>query len=96
MTPRTLQRRSNGQDVQVRLTFAGCTDARRVSVDSIRLNGTVPVDRVVNAKPDQLTVKFDRAAVIGVLLPGASVEVRVTGMLDGQPFVAVDHVKVIE
>ena len=96
MTPRTLQRRSNGQDIQVRLTFAGCTDARRVSVDSIRLNGTVPVDRVVNAKPDQLTVKFDRAAVIGVLLPGASVEVRVTGMLDGQPFVAVDHVKVIE
>ena len=96
MTPRTLQRRSNGQDIQVRLTLAGCTDARRVSVDSIRLNGTVPVDRVVNAKPDQLTVKFDRAAVIGVLLPGASVEVRVTGMLDGQPFVAVDHVKVIE
>jgi hypothetical protein len=95
-TPRTIQRRSQGQDIQVRLTFPGCTDAGRVSVGSIRLNGTVPVDRVVNVKPHELKVKFDRAATIAVLMPGASVEIRITGLLDGQPFLAVDHVKVIE
>jgi subtilase family serine protease/Tol biopolymer transport system component len=96
VTPRTLQRRSHGQDVQARMTFAEGVAAAEVSVASVRLNGSVPVERVVQIHGRELVVKFDRAAVIGVLPVGGSVEVRVTGTLRGIPFVGVDHIRVIE
>jgi hypothetical protein len=54
------------------------------------------VKRVVQTKGHDLVVKFDRAAVIGVLPKGQSVEVRVTGTLQGLPFAGVDHIRVIE
>ncbi len=94
--PGTLQRRACGQDVLARLSFAEHVDARQVEVRSIRLNGVVAVERVVEAHGRVLIVTFDRAAVLGVLRPGKSVEVRMTGMLAGLPFVGVDHVRVIE
>jgi hypothetical protein len=56
----------------------------------------VPVKRVVVNKGRDLVVKFDRSAVIGVLPLGDEVEVRVTGTLQGLPFVGVDHIRVIE
>jgi hypothetical protein len=96
VTPRTLQRRSCGEDVQARITFAEGLYASKVSVSSVRLNGVVPVKRVVHAHKRELVVKFDRAAVIGVLPLGDKVEVRVTGTLQGLPFVGVDHIRVIE
>jgi subtilase family serine protease len=96
VTPRTLQRRSCGEDVQARVTFAEGLYASKVSVSSVRLNGVVPVKRVVHAHRRELVVKFDRAAVIGVLPLGDKVEVRVTGTLQGLPFVGVDHIRVIE
>jgi hypothetical protein len=96
VTPRTLQRRSNGQDVQARMTLAEGVAAAEVSVASVRLNGSVPVERVVLIHGRELVVKFDRAAVIGVLPVGGSVEVRVTGTVRGIPFVGVDHIRVIE
>jgi hypothetical protein len=96
VTPRTLQRRSCGEDVQARITFAEGLYASKVSVSSVRLNGVVPVKRVVHAKGRELLVKFDRAAVVGVLSPGDHVEVRVTGTLQGLPFAGVDHIRVIE
>jgi len=96
ITPRTLQRRSCGEDVQARITFAEDVRGSQVAISSVRLNGVVGVDRVVEEDGRVLVVKFERAAVSGVLQPGASVEVRVTGMLAGLPFVAVDHIRVIE
>jgi hypothetical protein len=96
VTPRTLQRRSCGQEVLARVTFAPGLDARDVDVGSVRLNGVVKVQRVVHASRRELELKFDRAQVIGVLPLGSSVEVRVTGTLRGLPFVGVDHIRVIE
>jgi subtilase family serine protease len=96
VTPRTLQRRSCGEDVQAQITFAEGVSASNVSPSSIRLNGVVPVERVVQKRGQVLVVKFDRAAVIRVLPRGSSVEVRVTGTLQGLPFVGVDHIRVTE
>ena len=96
MTPRTLERRSRGQEVEAQLAFDDGVDAAAVDVGSIRLNGFVPVERVLCASRNELTVKFDRAATVGVLPLGSSVEVRVSGSLLGLDFVGVDHVRVIE
>jgi hypothetical protein len=96
VTPRTLERRSCGEDVLARLVFAEGVPASRVSMDSVRLNGTVPVKRVVQVKARELLLKFDRAAVIGVLPLGDDVEVRVTGTVEGLAFAGVDHIRVIE
>ncbi len=96
VTPRTLQRRSCGEEVLARITFAEGVAASQVDVGSVRLNGVVPVERVIHVNGRELKVKFNRAAVIGLLLPGASVEVWVTGTLRGVPFVGVDHIRVIE
>ena len=96
VTPRTLQRRSRGEDVQATLTFAPCVSASAVDVATVRLNDVVPVERVVRAGSDELKVKFDREATIAVLPVGSWVEVRVTGTLRGVPFAGVDHIRVIE
>ena len=96
VTPRTLQRRSCGNDVEARLTFATGVSAARVSVASVRLNGSVPVKRRVSAVGSVLLLQFDRAAVAGVLPLGAAVEVRVTGTLAGLPFSSSDFIRVIE
>ena len=96
VTPRTLERRSRGQEVLARVTFADGVAASQVDIGSVRLNGVVRVEQVIHASGSELKVKFDRTAVIGVLPPGASVEVRVTGTLRGLPFVGVDHIRVIE
>jgi len=82
--------------VQAQITFAEGVYASNASASSIRLNGVVPVKRVVEKKGQVLVVKFDRAAVLAVLPLGSSVEVRVTGTLQGLPFAAVDHIRVIQ
>jgi subtilase family serine protease/flagellar hook assembly protein FlgD len=96
VTPRTLEQRSKGEDVQARITFADGVPAAEVAIPSVRLNGTVRVERVVLANRNVLVLKFGRAAVVGVLPPGDEVEVRVTGTLRGLPFVGIDHIRVIE
>jgi hypothetical protein len=96
ITPRTLQRRSCGNDVEARLTFPTGVAAARVSVASVRLNGSVPVKRRVSAVGSVLLLQFDRAAVAGLLPLGAAVEVRVTGTLAGLPFSSSDFIRVIE
>jgi hypothetical protein len=96
VTPRTLQKRSCGQDVLAKITFGEGVSASAVDICSLRLNGEVRVERVVRAHGRELTVKFDRAAVIAALPTGASVEVRVSGTIRGVAFVAVDHIRVIE
>ena len=69
-------------------------DEDDIDVTSLRLNETVPVKRVVSSSRDKLIVKFDRAAVLGVLPDGERVEVRVSGTVRGQPFTARDHIRV--
>lgn len=96
VTPRTIQKRSCGDDVLAQLTFEVGVSAMDVSVGSIRLNGVVPVERVVSRNGRELKVKFDRAAVNRVLPTGQSVEVRVTGTVQGLPFAGIDHVRVTQ
>jgi hypothetical protein len=96
VTPRTLNRSSKGQDVEAQMRVAECLDEDDIDVSSLRLNETVPVKRVVSSSRDKLIVKFDRAAVLGVLPNGESVEVRVSGTVAGQPFVARDVIRVTE
>jgi hypothetical protein len=94
MSPRTLKRRSGGQEVLAKLTFAPEISAEEVEVSSILLNETVPVERVVSSSGRHLILKFDRGEVFGVLPTGDSVQVRVGGTLHGFPFEAVDYVRV--
>lgn len=96
ITPRTLQRRARGQEVLARISFAQGVRAAHVAIGSVRLNGTVCVARVLEREDNELVVKFDRSAVVGVLPLGAAVEVRVAGTLAGLPFSAVDHIRVIQ
>jgi hypothetical protein len=93
VTPRTLNRRSQGEDVQARLSFHGCAMGADVDVASLRLNGVVPVKRVVTIQGNELKVKFDRAAVAAILPVGNHVEVRVTGTVAGLAFAAVDQIR---
>jgi hypothetical protein len=94
ITPRTLNRQGNGEDVQATLTFTECVDADDVSVGSLRLNETVPISRVVSRHGEKLVVKFDRQAVIAILPAGDDVEVRVSGLLRGISFVGRDQIRV--
>jgi hypothetical protein len=95
-TPRTLNRRSNGQQVQARLTFRSGVTSAAVDIASLRLNDTVPIARVLSRQGDRLTVKFDRASVAALLPVGSQVPVWVTGTSGGVPFIARDVVRVIE
>jgi subtilase family serine protease/fibronectin type 3 domain-containing protein len=94
-TPRTLNRKSQGDPVQARLTFHADATACDVSLNSLRLNDAVPVQRKVSCEGRRITVKFDRAAVIAVLPVGDHVEVRVTGTIHGLAFTARDFIRVI-
>jgi subtilase family serine protease/flagellar hook assembly protein FlgD len=96
VTPRTLNRRAPGQDVLAQVTFAEGVRGGDVDLGSVRLNGVVPVHRLVAAHGRTVHLKFDRAAVAGVLPLGPRVEVRVTGTLRGLAFVGIDHIRVIE
>jgi subtilase family serine protease/flagellar hook assembly protein FlgD len=95
VTPRSLKRSSNGEDVMAELRVDDCLGAGAVDIASLRLNETVPVSRVVTVKGSTVKVKFARAAVAARLSPGEHVEVRVSGRVGGQPFVARDAIKVI-
>jgi hypothetical protein len=96
VTPRTLNRKSGGEDVLARLEFRQCVAVGAVTIASLRLNEAVPVKRLVTAHGHDLTVKFDRAAVIQLLPAGESIEVRVMGSVNGLPFVARDTIRVIK
>jgi hypothetical protein len=96
MTPRALQRRSQGQAVLGRITLRTPVRAQDVDLSTVRLGGVVPVARTVVVKGQELTVQFDRAAVIAILRAGERVTVRVTGRVGGLPFEVVDVIRVTE
>lgn len=94
-TPRTLKKSAAGQWVQVKLSFEDCGRAGDIDTASIRLNGVVPIARVVSRPGDfDLIVKFDRAAVAAILPVGNRVEIRITGTVRTMPFLAIDTIRV--
>jgi hypothetical protein len=78
----------------VELVLRGCYRHDAIDIDSIRLNGVVPVRRLIGSSLQRTIVEFDRDESIAVLPIGIRVEVVVTGRSNGQPFRAVDYIKV--
>ncbi len=100
--PDTLNLKSKGKHVTTYIELPPGYDVTQIDISSIRLNDTVPV----LAKPTQigdydkdgvldLMVKFDRAAVSGVLTPGDQVDVTMTGEVAGLPFASTYTIRVI-
>ncbi|MET0557020.1 MAG: CARDB domain-containing protein [Vicinamibacteria bacterium] len=79
---------------QVSLKLRGCYVGAAIDTSSIRLNGVLPIRRVVSSTNQQTVVEFDHAAARALLPVGDRVEVVVTGLSSGQPFRSVDHIKV--
>ena len=100
--PDVLNLRARSGLVTVYIELPEGFDVNEIDVSSIRLNGTLPVlsrptaigDYNDNGIPD-LMVKFDRRAVHEVVEVGESVEIAITGEVDGIPFMAVDTIRVI-
>jgi hypothetical protein len=79
---------------RVELTLRGCYVDQAIDIASIRLNGVVPIRQVISSSSVRTVIEFDRDATIAVLPRGNRVEVVVTGLAWGQPFRAVDYIKV--
>jgi Tol biopolymer transport system component len=95
LLPRTLKRRAPAPDLQAELSFCG-VGAAEVALASLRLNGTVPVKRILLVRGSRLVVTFDRQAVLAAVPNGEHVEMRVTGLLRGLVFRGTDHLRVID
>ena len=102
LTPNTLNLAARSLWVTGFLEPASPFAASEIDIASIRLNGTVPVDPAAptalgdqngNGIPD-LMVKFNRLAVELTVPEGDQVEVTVTGVADGHPFLGTDHIRV--
>jgi hypothetical protein len=84
ITPTTLNLGSQGNYVTVVLEFSGY-DNTLIDATSIKLQGTLsPVS--VSSTASSVTVKFDRAAVAGMVSVGSNIMV-VEGTFNGTPFV---------
>jgi hypothetical protein len=105
INPNTLNLKSKGQWITCHIEFCDPVgyDVADIDISSLRLNGVVPAeprptaigDGNSNGIPD-LMVKFDRAAVQGVLLvPRRHVEISVTGKVGTHEFRGVDYIDVI-
>jgi parallel beta-helix repeat protein len=100
--PDTLNLKTKDNYVTVYIELPKGYDVAKIDVSSIRLNGTVPAlakptqvgDYDKDGMPD-LMVKFDRAAVGGILTAGEQVEITVTGEVAGIGFEGSDTIRVI-
>jgi hypothetical protein len=97
VSPQTLNLKSQGRWIMVKVWLGNSLDATDVDISSLRLLKQVPPDRVlVSEKPNTLTIKFIRSEVQALLEPGNQV-ITLTGELnDGTVFSASDEIKVIK
>lgn len=97
--PETLNKRDEGEWVQVKIELPHGYQAEKIDLSTIRLVGTIPAElRPVRLQredhKEKLTVKFKRKQVIAVLPSGKHVPVHVTGMIGSTPFSGVDFIRV--
>ena len=100
--PDTLNLRSRDRSVTVYIELPPGYDVSQIDISSISLNGTIPAltkpievgDYDSDGIPD-LMVKFDGAAVKGILTPGGQVEITITGEVAGIGFDGSDTIRVI-
>jgi hypothetical protein len=100
--PDVLNPRSGGRWITCYIELPEAYDPGDIDVSTVILNETVPAEMAAAHLSDcdgdgiaDLTVKFSRSAVIGVLPSGEQVEVRVSGEVAGQPFAGADTIRVL-
>lgn len=101
--PDTLNCKSKGKWVTVRIHFSNKKDITTVNFDSILFNGELQASKVTietgnNDDIDKLVIKFDRCSVINILLlePADIVEILIKGTFnDGVKFIGKDSVHLI-
>lgn len=101
--PDTLNCKSKGKWVNVRIHFSNKKDITTVNLDSILFNGELQASKVTietgnNDDIDKLVIKFDRCSVINILLlePADIVEILIKGTFnDGVKFIGKDSVHLI-
>jgi hypothetical protein len=100
--PKTLNVNSNGNWVTGYLEPPAGYAASDIDIDSIRLNGVVPVamgaptdigDEDKDRIPD-LMVKFSRVEVAGILEEGDAIPLTVSGLVAGDCFAGMDVIRV--
>jgi hypothetical protein len=102
--PNSLNAQSHGQWVTGEIELETPFDAGDIVVSTVRLEDVVPADpEHVSLGDDdgdgasELTLKFDRGAVIDLLPLGMAVPVRVTGLVtSGERFEAYDTIRVFD
>lgn len=97
MTPNTLNRRSNGNWVQGKITPPVGYGPTQIRTSSVLVQRVVPVapGAPVSYEGGQAHYKFDRQGVMDALPNGNSVPVEVIGEVDGMTwFAATDYVRV--
>lgn len=98
INPNTLNLKSHGRWITVRITLPEGYDVDEIDISSVRLEyggESVSADWG-NAGDSKLMVKFSRSAVAEILDIGDEVEITVTGELDGTPFEDSDTIRVIK
>lgn len=99
--PRTLNKNSNGNWVNVKIGLPRGYKAADIDIASLRLNGTVPAElrpTSIQSKSDgdTLMIKFPRNGVIAVLTTGEQVAVHVSGKVGATAFEGVCIIRVID
>lgn len=99
--PETLNKRAEGQWVQVMIELPHGYKAADIDLSSIRLEGTIPAEpRPLSMQRGEdavkLTVKFNRSKVITALPSGKHVPVHMTGRVGSTAFVGVDFIRVLD
>jgi hypothetical protein len=94
LTPETLDRSAQGADVRAHLDLDGALRGADVEMASLRLQGAVPVKRVVQVGRGHVIVEFDRARVLALVPNGWRVTVTLTGRVGRVAFVALDTIRV--
>lgn len=101
--PDTLNCKSKGKWITVRIHFSGKKDVTTVDYDSILFNNDLQPNKIIvesgsNDNFDRLIIKFDRSSVINLLLlePVDTVEISITGIFtDGITFKGKDSIRLI-
>ena len=101
--PDVLNLRSKGRYVTAYIELPMGYDISQIDISSIGLNSIVPAlimpsdvgDHDHDGIPD-LMVKFDRSAVQGVVETGGTLEITVTGEIEGMQFEGIDTIRVID
>jgi hypothetical protein len=94
ITPRTVNLMSMGDPLVAHLTLPEGYHAADVDGSSLLLDQSIPGTIQTLVSDRELKVRFSRKRLQQAIAPG-DVEVTVAGMVAGEPFIAVDHIRAI-